>query len=75
MSRELKVETLPGSETWRSYCTNIVSEKLGIAAKTVYTHFSENLKDRTVGGHHFWLQKDLAQGGRWLWLVSREGAE
>jgi len=75
MTAELAGETVKGSDTWRSYCCNVVADKLGISPDTVYRHFSKRLKGQTVGGHYFQGFKEVGKGGHWVWMASKDSTE
>ena len=75
MSDEIKAETIRGSEVWRSYAANVVSERLGISADTVYRHFLNDLKDKAIGGWYFWSSKGTGRNDHWFWAVSKDSGE
>ena len=75
MSSDLKSENIKGSEVWRSYAANLVSERLGVSDDKVYRHFLNDLKDRTIDGWHYWGSKGKELNDHWFWHVSKDQDE
>ena len=75
MSSDLKSENIKGSEVWRSYAANLVSERLGVSDDKVYRHFLNDLKDRTIDGWNYWGSKGKELNDHWFWHVSKDQDE